>query len=64
MNKREFQRKQRIEKIITTLTTVKEQNKIYDKEKLLIHLMYEFGCSRRVAKEYLMIAEGKVNGEF
>ena len=58
MNKREAQRKLRIQEVLNTLKAAKDS--VVDFKKLRYMLMYEYGCSGRTAKEYIDVAKSQI----
>ena len=59
MNKREFERKNRIGIIIKSI----KKSKNPDYEKLLYIIMGEYGCSRRTTLEYITTAKEMIKNE-
>ena len=57
MNKREFERKKRIERVIATIKATKD--KVIDFKKLKFQIMFEYGCSDRTAREYIDTAKSQ-----
>jgi len=57
------QTKERIDKISTVenlLKKFKNSKKIFDMPKFVIHICERFGCSDRIAKEYIKIAQSRL----
>jgi len=60
MNKREKERKARITSIHEALRKIKESEKELDLEKFLFKIMWDYGISRRTAREYIKTARSQL----
>ena len=51
MNTRETRRRERLREILKNLKSV--EDRVIDKKKLIYHIMFQYGITRRTAKEYI-----------
>jgi hypothetical protein len=61
MNRQTMERKKRIDKIRNTIMLVEEKGMNLDNKSFIIEICSDFGCSSRVAKEYIQTAEFQIN---
>ena len=60
MNKRETERKLRIEEVIETIKKAKKDKKEIDYKAFLNVIMYKWGVARRTALEYIDVARSQL----
>tara|TARA_R100000750_G_C2294128_1_gene76123 strand:+ start:372 stop:587 length:216 start_codon:yes stop_codon:yes gene_type:complete len=60
MNKQYHIRNQRIKEVLDTIRIIKSKNMKIDKKKFVFEIAERYGCTERKAKEYLKIAELKL----
>lgn len=59
MDKRRAERIARIQQVMATLDKAKEENVEIDFKKFLLKIMSEFYVTRRIAREYIDVAQYK-----
>lgn len=60
MNKQYHIRNQRIKEILDTIRIIKSKGLEIDKKRFVFEISERYGCTERKAKEYLRIAELKL----
>ena len=60
MNKQYYIREGRIKEILDTIIKIKENKLILEPKRFIFEISERYGCTERKAKEYLKIAELKL----
>lgn len=61
MDKRGKTRREKIKEIVIILKEIKNKNILIDKKKFVFEVMIKYDCSKRIAREYIEVAESILN---